>query len=742
MMLVAASVAPLYSGTTGIISGTVTDSETGEKLVGVNVIVEGTDLTTVTDKNGYYVITNVPPGHYKVSASLVGYADLLVEQVSVIMDVTSKVDLGLVQGVAEEEEIIVAEARPMIQHDVIPTMYVVDHEQEQMVKDRPDYMYTTPRLMLTQPGVVADEYGYPHIRGGRGNQVGYLIDGIPATESLGNGFATNLVSVGAYKTEIYTGGYRPEYGNATSGAVNQITKTGRTAPGVSFETIGGSLAFTGAYPEIGGVTEKGFDYYVGAFLWRSELEGTDWNEADSSDVIGNFTYPVGAKDKLSMQMATGTAKYQMPYVHTVSYGPGGMEAIDPERDHQHQSHLLTALTLNHTISPSSFFTIRPYYLRSRAKMDALSDDGLGWWIDKESATTGLQFDYTNQISERHLLKAGAIRMASDNKYWANVPSYGNYEYTANTDTVQTGLYVQDQMRLGSRWGFEAGMRYDRMKYDKEVNEDTSESQWSPRFGLSYSIDPRTKLRCSYGKMIEFVYTQALERNYTDPMWELFYGFANSDPRPERSKEFDIGWDRQVSKDYLVQVTAFRRKFTDMLQARSLDPADPDGYPRIYENLGEGISKGIEVLVKKRPSGPWSGWLSYTLSKAKAQSSNDQATVIPGVFHYVDWDQRHTVMAVMNYINRGWTYSLAGEHGSGLPYSLAGEDPNTRRVASHVVFNLNISKEVKGGWLPRGTMSLGVANLFNTGAALDRAEDGEPTVRVAPRFAALSYTRHF
>ena len=57
-LIILGAAAVVYSGTTGIISGTVTDSATGEKLAGVNVIVEGTNLTTVTDQNGYYVITN------------------------------------------------------------------------------------------------------------------------------------------------------------------------------------------------------------------------------------------------------------------------------------------------------------------------------------------------------------------------------------------------------------------------------------------------------------------------------------------------------------------------------------------------------------------------------------------------------------------------------------------------------------------------------------------------------------
>lgn len=731
---------PVYGGTTGIVSGVVTDSATGEKLAGVNVIIKGTNLTTVTDANGYYVITNVPPGEYDVTADLVGYSTAQATKVSVLMDVTSTVDFALEQAVAESEEVVVVERRPMIQKDVVPTLYVVDSTQEQAIKTQPYFQYQAPGLVATQPGVVPDADGYPHIRGGRANQVGWMLDGIPIVESLTNGFATNAVTVGMDKMEIYTGGYRPEYGNAISGVFNQVIKSGKTSPGMSLELVGGSNAYRGIYPQIGGYTDSGFDYYVGAYLWHSDFERVMWSEADCSDVISKFNYQAGNRNKLTLVFANGSANYQMPSIHTYTYGPDGLVEVPAKNDYQDQRYSLIALTLNHTINSRSFLSLRPYILDTKWKVDAISDE-VGYWWDSASKTTGLQLDYTNQVSPRHLLKAGAIRMSSDNRYWVTVPAYGDYEYTANTDTVQTGLYVQDQMDLGKRWAAEFGLRYDRMKYDKEINPDTTESQVSPRMGLSYVIDPKTKLRCSWGKMIQFVYTQAVERNYTNPEWNEWYGLGNANLRPERCTQFDVGWEREVAPNYLLQVTPFYRKYVDMLQVRSLNPEDPTAPPYVYDNLGEGKSTGLEVMLKKRASDNWSGWLAYTWQRAVAQSSNDRETVTPGAFHYVDWDQRHTAMLVLNYANRGWNYSLMGEYGSGLPYNLADEPVNSRRVGGHLVFNFSVSKDVSGIF-PDGRMSLTIANLFNTGKVLDRDENGEPLAWVMPRFISLGFMRQF
>ncbi|HOC25532.1 MAG TPA: carboxypeptidase-like regulatory domain-containing protein, partial [bacterium] len=64
---------PLQAGTTGKISGKVTDRQTREPLLGVNIILEGTARGAVTDADGFYQIINIPPGSYILSARFIGY---------------------------------------------------------------------------------------------------------------------------------------------------------------------------------------------------------------------------------------------------------------------------------------------------------------------------------------------------------------------------------------------------------------------------------------------------------------------------------------------------------------------------------------------------------------------------------------------------------------------------------------------------------------------------------------------
>lgn len=56
-----------------VLTGTISDANSGESLVGVEVKIEGTDLKTYTDFDGNFTFSNVKPGEYKVIANYISY---------------------------------------------------------------------------------------------------------------------------------------------------------------------------------------------------------------------------------------------------------------------------------------------------------------------------------------------------------------------------------------------------------------------------------------------------------------------------------------------------------------------------------------------------------------------------------------------------------------------------------------------------------------------------------------------
>ena len=71
-----------YLGSTsGKITGYVKDKDTGEPLIGANIIIEGSQIGAATNADGYFVILNVPPGTYSLKVSYIGYATLIIKNV-------------------------------------------------------------------------------------------------------------------------------------------------------------------------------------------------------------------------------------------------------------------------------------------------------------------------------------------------------------------------------------------------------------------------------------------------------------------------------------------------------------------------------------------------------------------------------------------------------------------------------------------------------------------------------------
>jgi len=60
----------------GSVRGRITDQKTARALPGVNIVVMGTDYGAMSDEQGYYRITNIPPGSYVFRFSMIGYADI------------------------------------------------------------------------------------------------------------------------------------------------------------------------------------------------------------------------------------------------------------------------------------------------------------------------------------------------------------------------------------------------------------------------------------------------------------------------------------------------------------------------------------------------------------------------------------------------------------------------------------------------------------------------------------------
>jgi len=77
------------------ITGKVVDNKTGESLVGVAILVEGTDIKTYSDLDGNFEIKSLAPGNYNLILSLISYKNSLVENLKISANEKEMVDIKL-----------------------------------------------------------------------------------------------------------------------------------------------------------------------------------------------------------------------------------------------------------------------------------------------------------------------------------------------------------------------------------------------------------------------------------------------------------------------------------------------------------------------------------------------------------------------------------------------------------------------------------------------------------------------
>lgn len=215
--LMVSSSALAFAGNTGKIAGIVKDSQTGEALVGANVVIEGTTQGAATNLDGYYVILNIPPGKYTLTASAIGYVKKAISNVSVSLDLTTTVDFQLPSTVLEVgEEITITAERPLIQKDLTAKTAVVGGDEISALP-----VTEVAQVLTLQAGFVGG-----NLRGGRSGEVAYWIDGVPVTDAYNGSQVVEVNKNLVQELQVISGAYNAEYGQALSGIVNIATKEG------------------------------------------------------------------------------------------------------------------------------------------------------------------------------------------------------------------------------------------------------------------------------------------------------------------------------------------------------------------------------------------------------------------------------------------------------------------------------------------------------------------------------------
>jgi outer membrane receptor protein involved in Fe transport len=232
-----------FAATTGKLSGKITDSQTGEPVIAANVIIEGTYMGAAATADGYYYINNIPPGDYTVIVSSIGYEKVTIKKVHIKTDLTFKLDVKLESRTINSKEVVITASKPLVQKDLTSSSVTVSADDIKLMP-----VESVGQIVNLQAGVVGG-----HFRGGRSDEVSYLVDGLPVVDSYNGSLPMQIENSSIREIEVISGTFNAEFGQAMSGIVNIVTQDGAQDFHGTLSAYSGDYVttHTGLFPNVG-----------------------------------------------------------------------------------------------------------------------------------------------------------------------------------------------------------------------------------------------------------------------------------------------------------------------------------------------------------------------------------------------------------------------------------------------------------------------------------------------------------
>lgn len=218
--------------TKGKLTGRILDTK-GAPVVGANIVIVGTSLGAAADPDGYYVILNIPPGTVDVRFSAVGYQSSLVKAVEISAGQTTTVNASLGEAVINMAEVTTVAERPLVDTRQTSSVAILGKEEINALP-----VQSLADVVTLQAGVVDG-----HFRGGRADEVQYQVDGVSVNNPYDNTSVIQLDKSVLQEVQVVSGTFDAEYGQAMSGVVNAVLRSGSEDHyDLNAEVYGGSYA--------------------------------------------------------------------------------------------------------------------------------------------------------------------------------------------------------------------------------------------------------------------------------------------------------------------------------------------------------------------------------------------------------------------------------------------------------------------------------------------------------------------
>ncbi len=485
----------LLAGTTGKIVGIVIDSDNGEPLPGINIIIENTTMGAASDLDGNFLINNIPPGRYTITASGVGFGKQSYSNVKVSADFTTKLDFQLSTDVISVETVVVEAKTPLVREDLTSSYTQIDAEQ---IKNLP--VESINQILSLQAGVTQGVGGELHIRGGRSNEIAYSVNGVSISNPYNNSRTVSVATNAIQELSVVSGTFNAEYGNALSGIVNTVTKEGGRAyhGSVSFytgdylsgnddiflnvddidpfndmvteATLSGPIPFLEnrlSFFASGRMNnDRGYLYGIRQHVITDSVSKDPFNpnniviaangdnkfvamnSGESYSTTGKLTYSPMSTLKINYDVLYSNSEYQ-GYTHDLKYNPDANNTV-------YSWGLLNILEVRHAVSNTTFYTLRGSYNIDDSKrylFPLLYSDGSEATFYAGRSLDGLHADPRYQPDYKSTTRAAPISFSSGGTYEGGAQShfYQRSKIWGAKFDLTSQLSKQHEVKIGGQF---------------------------------------------------------------------------------------------------------------------------------------------------------------------------------------------------------------------------------------------------------------------------------------------------
>jgi outer membrane receptor protein involved in Fe transport len=380
----------------------------------------------------------------------------------------------------------------------------------------------------------------------------------------------------------------------------------------------------------------------------------------------------------------------------------------------------------------------------------------GWYFRQLARTYSFRADYSNQITQTNLLKAGAeVNYSKGDVEKISFESVTTLRRDIwNEDLTEFAVYVQDKIEVRDGFILNAGLRLDyfnpngfgdpvlypsnptdlanAVRRANLTDADKVLSRWqvSPRIGIAHPITERDKIHFYYGHFFQRPDFRYLYENVNlDFRYSTNVDLGNPRLAPEKTVSYEVGWEHLFSDFLRLGVVGYYKDITNLVTATDYAVAGASEFYQVYTNADYANVRGFEITLETVGPVNIGGMFNYAYAFANGRSSSvfkGNNEVIPRRLDPLDWDLRHKFNVNLFLKSFGVVRDLVGDAEltflitvrSGYPYTTNTRDVFplfTARNDGRLPWSKNVDLRLRKSWKMGGLdfSLLGeVYNLFD------------------------------